>query len=465
MKYHFRFNNELKLFSEVGNAKKYEVIVLEKYKDDISFISICNLFHTNTIEACFQNNDEIIYSIRDKNDNWELNGNRKRLLEFNKNTLLNLQKILEPDNSNSETINLPLIHNVYLLETIIKTGSKKDKVKNIEGIYSTQMINETNGQKDGTMKKVGTFVDLNQFIFSGPHYYVATPFNKTPNENCSSHRDYSDIELDKIDVNFIPRTVFKLIKENLDYLPKDYYHIHRRRALNTNERTLIGCIAPPNIPHTNNSLSIHFKNRIELLSFSLYSSSIIYDFLIRISGNSDMWFSTIENLPYFKRPNKYIINRGLRLNVLSELYSELWNDFLDIIPKDDIFSKEICNNLSLKLIEKWNFDIPLRIALERRQALLEIDVLVAMELGLDLDELISIYSIQFPVLSSIENKLLFDKHGREVSSIVRKEYLSDTENNKVKSNYDGFIPPFIKVDRVEDYKVAWSFFKDIYNKP
>ena len=113
--------------------------------------------------------------------------------------------------------------------------------------------------------------------------------------------------------------------------PKNYYHIHRRRAINTNERTLIGCIATPNIPHTNSSLSIQFKNNIELLSFSFYASSIIYDFLIRITGNSDMWFSTVENLPFFKNPNKYILNRGLRLNCITNLYADLWNTSLEYI--------------------------------------------------------------------------------------------------------------------------------------
>ena len=47
-------------------------------------------------------------------------------------------------------------------------------------------------------------------------------------------------------------------------------------------------------------------------------------------------------------------------------------------------------------------------------ALVEIDVLAAMALGLTLDELIMMYEIQFPVLQQNENDTWYDRHGRIV---------------------------------------------------
>ena len=52
-------------------------------------------------------------------------------------------------------------------------------------------------QEDGTIRRETRFpATVDEWILSGPHFYVATPFNKTPNEGCKHNLDYSDIDLD-----------------------------------------------------------------------------------------------------------------------------------------------------------------------------------------------------------------------------------------------------------------------------
>jgi hypothetical protein len=116
----------------------------------------------------------------------------------------------------------------------------------------------------------------------------------------------------------------------------------------------------------------------------------------------------------------------------------------------------------MALIEKWNHETPFRLGIERNQALLEIDVLVAMELNLELEELISIYKIQFPVLASNQTKMYFDKSGNIINSTARNEYLVDKENNIMKESYQGYFTPFKTNNRIEDYRVAWKHFKDLF---
>ena len=64
-------------------------------------------------------------------------------------------------------------------------------------------------------------------------------------------------------------------------------------------------------------------------------------------------------------------------------------------------------------------DVPLRRASDRRQALVEIDALVALMLGLTADELCTIYRTQFAVLYGYDrNKYFYDANGRVVPNSV-----------------------------------------------
>ncbi len=72
-------------------------------------------------------------------------------------------------------------------------------------------------------------------------------------------------------------------------------------------------------------------------------------------------------------------------------------------------------DMRLKVINtldrNWEFDTPLRNWYERRYALIELDVIVAIELGLTLHELIAVYNLLFPVLQQNEEDTWYDQKG------------------------------------------------------
>lgn len=198
-------------------------------------------------------------------------------------------------------------------------------------------------------------------------------------------------------------------------------------------------------------------------------------------------------------------SRTLILNCLTVHYADLWESCW----RND-YSKETwsIDDPRLKpfdqLHEDWAWDIPLRNYFERRQALVEIDVIAAMALGLTLEDLEMIYTIQFPVLQQNEADTWYDQKGNIVFTcskgltgvgLDRKRNTKtgmlgweDIRGEQIDENtYAGTSPththtidpakselyggqqityyaPYTRCNRIADYRRAWAHFEKIFNK-
>ena len=115
---------------------------------------------------------------------------------------------------------------------------------------------------------------------------------------------------------------------------------------------------------------------------------------------------------------------------------------------------------------------------------MEIDVLTAMALGMTLDQLKTIYRIQFPVLGSYEADTWYDRNGRIVFTnnrgltgvgLSRKEFeeirdakegtfyrtiIDDTQPGGPVERTIEYVAPFDRCDREKDYEIAWAHFAE-----
>jgi hypothetical protein len=175
--------------------------------------------------------------------------------------------------------------------------------------------------------------------------------------------------------------------------------------------------------------------------------------------------------------------RTLRLNCLTNRYAELWEEVWREVYIKDTWSIDDSRLAPwCDLTPTWQHDTPLRNYFERRMALVEIDVISAMALGLNLDELIMMYEIQFPVLQQNENDTWYDTKGnivftcskglvgvgvdRPVWEAIKRMKAGETYEHIIQKSelYRGqkvtYYAPFDRCDRVEDYKRAWKHFEE-----
>lgn len=179
--------------------------------------------------------------------------------------------------------------------------------------------------------------------------------------------------------------------------------------------------------------------------------------------------------------------RALLLNALTCYYNDLWEREFCLEYTKEKWSKEDKRLSSIrfsKLSPQWTWDTPLRTDYERRQALVELDVLTAMALGMTLDHLKTIYRIQFPVLQQYEADTWYDANGRIVFTTNRsltgvgfdrktwetevkgapagkkfyRTITDDTQPGGPVERTIEYVAPFDRCDREQDYETAWKFF-------
>ncbi|MHA6630905.1 class I SAM-dependent DNA methyltransferase [Pseudonocardia sichuanensis] len=489
---HWEFINELLLFPEIEDHKHYGVATYGTRRDSPEFINAVSLYHPETVvRSLIHDGSGPEPGLKDDNGSWDQRPHLGRITRVTGEVLATWHRVLE-------NAAVPTLHTRMLYAVNSAAASALEKLSASQriaelGLRFSLGWEETSARRKGYFETAwGTPESWDDVILQGPHLFVSTPLYKAPNKTMLHNQDWSATDLETLISNAIPTTAYKpagdRYRYDCDYTEwgteedpepaRDHFRVAwRAMAANTGERTLIPAIIPPGTAHVNVVFSAGSPTMspTKIAEICGFTSSLVNDFLIRSVPKSNIYQASFERLAFAR--DHHLTNqlalRTLRLNALTDAYASYWSECWSAEFTHDTWTGGYVHSSRLDLGAvgpTWTRETPLRIASDRRQALVEIDALVALMLGLTADELCTIYRTQFAVLYGYDRNVYFyDANGRlvpnSVLSVWRKKGERITTEERTATNQAGntyiYELPFVTLDREKDMRQAYAHFEQL----
>ncbi|MGA4727708.1 class I SAM-dependent DNA methyltransferase [Micromonospora taraxaci] len=490
LRLHGHFQNMRLIFKEISWTREFGIHIYGAQRGHTSFAHVSWLYAPETLIGSLGHDGHGELPGMKAGGTWDLRPHRGRLVTVNEKVLAEWRLVIgDLDASADQTRLLQPVtsREQAVISALANVGRRLvDRQPMVSAGF-----HEKGAKNDGIIKWHGSDTgDWNEVILQGPHFGVATPLAKQPNIPCRSPKDYESWDLEACSESAVPRTNYRRAVGAAAFLSaqekwrgrpySEYYRLAWREMVPLNtERSLFAAIIPPGPTHIDAVRSMALDTDRETALHAAFWASLPLDYLLRITGRGHL---KVKDAGLMPAPDlghplaSAALLRVLRLNCVTRSYAPLWERLYDGQWRNEeewaVRWPELPEAQNLANAEKlWNGQVALRSERARRSALVELDALVAVWLGIKCEELLSMYRARFPVLNEYESAMWFDSAGRRITRdyyargvsqpneafVQLMAYLDEPAHNAVPG---GYTAPFYKADREGEYQRAHAVFSE-----
>ncbi|MGA5873585.1 DNA methyltransferase [Streptomyces cinereoruber] len=254
----------------------------------------------------------------------------------------------------------------------------------------------------------------------------------------------------------------------------EFYRVAWRQMIAPDtERALYTALVPPGAAHVHALRSAVLPDTRSTALLSGFWASLPVDYLLRTIRVRNLDVAPAGRLPAPEGVHPLssaLLLRTLRLNCLTSAYAELWADLYEPTwPGYEPWAVEWRDMQPLHEVgPTWERATPLRSERARRAALVEIDALVAVWLGVSADALAAMYKSRFPIMQDFDAVTWFDANERKIAGDRYTYGFGQTKEHyehflaylkkERPEPPEGYTAPFYKANREEEMRAAHAYF-------